>query len=57
VLQGTTFLGRVISWYCLTSDTPHLAGDVLKAAHVFMVLFIVLVGAAKSDMKDSLIKT
>jgi len=45
VLQGTTLLGRVLSWYFLTSDTQRLAGDVLKAAHVFMLLFIVLVGA------------
>jgi len=50
VLQGTTFLGRVLSWYYLSSDTPHLAGDVLKAAHVFMVLLIVLVCAAIPDM-------
>jgi len=45
VLQGTALLGRVFSWYFLSSETPRLAGDVLKAAHVFMVLFIVLVSA------------
>ena len=56
VLQGTTFLGRVLSWYCLTSDTPHLAGDVLKAAHVFMVLFIVLVSAIALITAPSLTK-
>jgi len=52
VLQGTTFIGRVLSWYFLGSDTPRLAGDMLKAAHVFMVLFMVLVSAANPGMND-----
>lgn len=46
MLQGTALLVRVLSWKLLHPEAPHVSGDVLKGAHIFMVLFIALVSTA-----------
>lgn len=47
VLQVVTFVVRVTAWHFLRPDAPHLAGDMLKAGHLFMIMLLALVCSSR----------